>query len=284
MVENKSRPTQLFFCFGAPKSGTTLLQRALNLHPQVSCPSEQDYKALYQGFNSLFEQYNKVLIQADRRTGGQGADLVGEESIHTVFRECVITLVRVAAKGKPIMGANDNGIIANLDFFNDLFKQPRLIAIFRNPIDQGLSGWHHNQRLAREENDPRHIQLMTQFGGLDGWLRYVATVFTQNVARWNQFAAGRDNVHAVRYEDLVTRRKDEMRRIFSFLGADTEDATLDAIVAETDIERMRTTSLNPAFFRAGTTDMGAGEITQELRRELTSMTAEAMGKLGYIIN
>ena len=271
----------IFFCFGSPKSGTTLLQRALNLHPRISCPSEHDFRALYEGFKSLFGQYNNVLMQADRRTGGQGATMVGGESIDSAFRDCVLTLIKAAAGSKSIMGANDNSIIANLDFFNALFSQPRMIAIFRNPVDQGLSAWHHNLRLAQEENDPRHSQLMTQFGGLDGWLRYYATMFNQNADRWSQFASRHDNAYMVRYEDLVARRKAVLRALFTFLGADADDATLEPIVTETDIDRMRATSPNPRFFRAGATDMGSREVTKRLRREIAGMTADAMKRLGY---
>jgi len=284
ILKNQSQNTQLFFCFGPAKSGTTLLQRALNLHPQVSCPSEYDCRSLYEGLKWVFGEFNKVLQLYDRRTGGQGAALVGGESVNVVFRSALETMMREAAKGKPIVGANDNNIIANLEFFNNLFDQPRFIAIFRNPIDQGLSAWHHNLRLAQEENDPRHSELLTQCGDLAGWLRQSAHLFIQNVDRWCAFSEGRDNVYMLRYEDLVTRRIETLRGIFSFLGADTGDAILDKIASETDIGRMRSTSKNPGFFRSGSIEMGGGEITRQLRAELSEMIADSMEKIGYRVD
>ncbi|MCC6208209.1 MAG: sulfotransferase [Gammaproteobacteria bacterium] len=257
------------------------MQRALTLHPQVSCPSESDCRSLYEGLSWVFGEFNKVLQLYDRRTGGQGAALVGGESVNAIFRSALETMMREAGKGKTIIGANDNNIIANLEFFNDLFDQPKLIAIFRNPVDQGLSAWHHNLRLAREENDPRHSQLVTQFGDLVGWLRQSAQIFIQNVERWRAFSAGRDNVYMVRYEDLIAERKETMRGVFSFLGADTNSAILDGIVSETDIGRMRSKSSNPGFFRAGSIDMGIGEITQQLQSELYEMVSDAMERVGY---
>lgn len=283
MSKSAPQPVQRFFCFGPPKSGTTLLQRALNLHPQVSCPSEIDCRPLYDGLKQLFEWYSNKLRLADRRTGGEGSSaLAGGACLNPVFRAVVETMMLTAANGAPIVGVKDNNIITNPEFFNDLFDQPKLIAIFRNPIDQGLSAWHHNLRLAREENDPCHAQLIAQFGGLDGWLRQIAQMFIQNVARWCAFAAGRDNVHTVCYEDLVTNRMAVLSDIFSFLGADNDAATLHRIVDETDISRMRAESRNPGFFRAGAIDMGGDEITQELRRELEGMVAEPMQILGYV--
>lgn len=229
----------------------------------------------------MFGEFNKVLQLYDRRTGGQGAALVGGRSVNAVFRSALETMMCDAAGGKTIVGANDNNIIANLEFFNELFDQPRLVAIFRNPIDQGLSAWHHNLRLAQEENDPRHSEIVTQHGDLAGWLRESARIFVQHVDRWCAFSAGRDNVYMVHYEDLVTRRAETLRGIFSFLGAEADGAILDRIVAETDIKRMRSVSRNPEFFRAGSIDRGAGEVTRQLRAELSEMIADAMEKIGY---
>jgi hypothetical protein len=280
-LEIRPQPSQLFFCFGPPKSGTTLLQRALNLHPQVSCPSEYDSRFLHEGLKWVFGEFNKVLQQVDRRTGGQGASLVGGESVNMIFRSAIETMMRDAAKGKTIIGANDNNIIANLEFFNELFDQPGLIAIFRNPIDQGLSAWHHNLRLAREENDPRHSQIVTQYGDLAGWLRQAAQQFKQNVARWHDFAAGRNNVHLVCYENLVADRRTVLQEIFTFLHADTDDGVLDRIVDETSIGRMRATSRNPQFFRSGRIDMGGDQVPRQVREEILDMVSESMEMIGY---
>lgn len=271
----------LFFCFGPPKSGTTLLQRALNLHPQVSCPSEHRFVYLFEEFKKLVRDYNRTLELIDRRTGGQGATLVSDRSLCALCRATVEVIVQEAAQGKPIVGANENNILYNLGLFDSLFERPRLIAIFRNPIDKALSAWHHNLRLAREENDPRHSQLMMQFGGKEGWLRQVAQYFNRDVAAWRSFVAGREHVHTVRYEDLVARRGETLRDVYSFLGAEADEATLEPIVAATALASMRAASQNPAFFRCGATSLGGDEVSAELRREIIDTTADALAWLGY---
>src|SRR5262249_36736625 len=138
----------LFFCFGLPKSGTTLLQRALNMHPQISCPSEHDFSGLRAAMQRVFEGYNKSLRVVDRRTGGQGATPVNPQTVEQVFRAAVEAIVWQAAGEKKIMGANDNTILENLHAYDQLFEHPKMVAIFRNPIDRALSAWHHNLRLA----------------------------------------------------------------------------------------------------------------------------------------
>ena len=141
---------QLFFCFGPPKSGTTFLQRILNLHPEVSCPPEHQFNILINKFGELLKQYDNTLKMIDQRTGGQGTTPVGAAIYPKVFRYIVKTLILESAKGKRIAGANDNTIITKIDAYNKLFDSPKFISIFRNPIDAAISAWHHNMRLAKE--------------------------------------------------------------------------------------------------------------------------------------
>jgi hypothetical protein len=281
MSERDPAQEQVFFCFGPPKSGTTLLQRALNLHPQVSCPSEHQFSHLFDCYRQLFQHYNQGLELIDRRTGGQGATLIDSDCMGEVFRATVEIIIRKAAQGKPIKGIKDNDLLSHLHYFDSFFGRCKIIVIFRNPIDQGLSLWHHNLRLAREENDPQHSNLVSRFGGLDGWLRQSAQAFVRNVNNWTTFVAGRNDVHLVRYEELVLRRKEVLRGIFTFLGADTAAATLEPIVAATDLYRMRSASSHPGFFRAGAIGLGGDEISPALRRELVRLVGHAMTRLGY---
>jgi len=129
----------LFFCFGLPKSGTTFLQRLLNLHPDISCPSEHQLESLRRNFELLFSEYNKALANVDSRTGGQGPTPVSADAVNEIFRHAVETMARDAAGGKRIAGLNDNGAARNLDFYDALFARPVMIAIFRNPFDMAVS-------------------------------------------------------------------------------------------------------------------------------------------------
>ena len=48
----------LFFCGGIAKSGTTLLQRILNLHNDISCEFEDDLNYLLQEFIKIHKRFN----------------------------------------------------------------------------------------------------------------------------------------------------------------------------------------------------------------------------------
>ena len=103
--------------------------------------------------------------------------------VKKLFRYTVECIIEESAKDKGIAGANDNGIRHRIEAYNELFDSPKFIVIFRNPIDTAISAWHHNKRLAKEENNPNHEQLMTKHGGFEGWLKCVAELFSQDVKK-----------------------------------------------------------------------------------------------------
>ncbi|MGO9803454.1 MAG: sulfotransferase [Steroidobacteraceae bacterium] len=276
-------PCSLFFCFGPVKSGTTLLQVALNSHPEISCPSEHNFATLSELMGEALSAYNENLQVVDRRTGGQGATLIDGATAARIFRGTVEAIVQQAAGGKPIMGANDNSMLRNLPLYDQVFEQPKMIAIFRNPIDQGLSAWHHNLRLAEEEKDPRHREMMRRHGDLAGWLRHMAEQFRVKAGSWRSFVAGRDHVCTLRFEDLVTERARSLREVFGFLGAAAQDEVIEMIAGATAFESMRARSRYPGFFRRAATDFGGEEVSAELRRELLTSCADELAWLGYRI-
>ena len=49
---------QKFYCCGSIKSGTTFLQRLLDLHPKISCKPEQDFGYLFRKLFDLKKNYN----------------------------------------------------------------------------------------------------------------------------------------------------------------------------------------------------------------------------------
>ncbi|HEB86981.1 MAG TPA: sulfotransferase [Gammaproteobacteria bacterium] len=273
---------QLFFCFGPPKSGTTFLQRTLNLHPEISCPSEHQFNLIVNGLEELVQSYQNTLQVIDRRTGGQGVAPMQKPAFTSIFRFYVESMIKEAAKnGEPIIGANDNAIRKNLDLYDEIFNHPRMIYIFRYPADMAISAWHHNLRLAREENDPAHEQYMAQYGDFDGWVRQYARWFMRDVNAYRAFSKNHSNIILVRYEDLVSAKRKTLREIFDFLGADKSDDILESIEHKSSLSYMRKQSSNPAFFRSASIDMGAGELSEQLRRDVTEIAGDALKFLDY---
>ncbi len=273
---------QLFFCFGPPKSGTTFLQRTLNLHPEISCPSEHQFNLIVNGLEELVQRYQNTLQIIDRRTGGQGIKPMQKPTFTSIFRFSVESMIKEAAQnGETIIGANDNAIRNNLDLYDEIFNHPRMIYIFRNPADMAISAWHHNRRLAQEENDPAHKQYVAQYGGFDGWIRQYARWFTRDVAAYRAFSKKHRNIILVRYEDLVSAKRKTLRKLFDFLGADKSEDVLESIEHKSSFSYMRNQSPNPEFFRSASIDIGAGKLSDQLRRDVAEIAGDALKFLDY---
>jgi hypothetical protein len=272
---------QLFFCFGLPKSGTTFLQRTLNLHPEISCPPEHQFDFLAENFKRLLDHYDQERQVVDLRTGGQGIIPMSEAIQLKLFSYTVNNMIWESAKEKRIAGANDNAIINRIEGYDVLFNSPKFIAIFRNPIDTAISAWHHNMKLAEEENNERHKLLMTQHGGFEGWIKYVAKIFSSSVQTCMNFSAKHENIILVRYEDLINDKKANLIRIFNFLGASTDEQVLGTVISESSFDTMKESSTRKEFFRSGSTDMGKGVISEDLRKEIAAIASEGLRELGY---
>ena len=273
----------LFFCFGQPKSGTTFLQRMLNTHPAISCPSEHQFDALRKGFSSFFDWYNNALQLLDKRTGGQGATPVESGVQAQIFKAAIEIIIKNAAGEKSIMGVNDNAILNQLEQYGILFGPQKMLAIFRNPVDAGISAWHHNRRLAREEGRPEHEELMMQYGGFEGWLRQYARWFRNSLESFAGYSEKYGNTLLLRYEDLVADTAGHIKRVYAFLGADTDAELIHSIVEKTSFTVMKNASKNPGFFRSTSTSFGNGDVTDELRGEVHAIAGPELDTLGYDI-
>ncbi len=272
----------LFFCTGLPKSGTTFLQRTLNLHAEIYCPSEHSFSALAKNLSVLLDQYQGLLELIDARTGGQGVMPFSGEVKNKIFRCTVEQLIIENTADKKIVGANDNAIVNNLEFYSDLFDQPRLIVIFRHPVDAAISAWHHNSRLAEEEKNPQHIEIMTRHGGFEGWLKFYAQLFEKTVQGYKNFSSKNPQVIHLRYEDLKNNKSQTLQRLFEFLGVAANNSLIDDVVKKSSLDAMAESSKYKAFFRAGSTSMGEGVVSGELKLEVEKISAGALEHLGYI--
>ncbi len=270
-----------FFCFGPPKSGTTLLQQCLNLHPMVSCPSEHHLDFLFERCSSLFQEYNRGLDVTDLRTGGQGATHLPPASVTNIFRSVVNEILTVSAQHKPISGINDNSLFSYFPLFKQLFPQARFIAIFRHPIPRAVSAWQHNLLLAQEEQDPTHLQLLYQEKSYDDWILLLADQFNLSVSHYQEAFANDPNAIAIKFEDLVMDKYNVLNRIFRFLDASEDQTTIQKIVDMTEFEVMRSKARRPHFFRSANTAAEDESVSKEVQKEVRKRTEQSLSFLGY---
>lgn len=277
---------QPFLVCGLPKSGTTFLQRTLNLHPQISCPSEQAFKLLGSLIKQSLKEYEKFLKVVDRRTGGQGASAYGVSIENEMLAAAIATLSKSFAKGRPIHGLNDNFVFLQVARFDNILGHPKIIGIIRNPVDVGLSNWRHSRRLAREEPEHAagHLSMLGKARSAEDYVGGTLGNYRARVDEFLTYAATHPNVLAVQYEHLVAAKAVALSRILEFLGADRDSEVIALLVAQSSREAMASGSAAPGFFGLTTNDPDKASVSREFRRAaLEAAISPRMKEFGYDI-
>ena len=256
--------SNLFFCGGLPKSGTTLLQRILDLHPEVSCNSEDNIEFLAQSFLDIHNKYNFILSSLASRTGAEKYKKIDKE----VFLKNLYYLIKDIAINRnekvKFIGLSDNNfLLKNLANLSNVFPNSKTIIIFRNPIDIALSAWDHNQRMYKIEKSQEHLNIMRIDGELDLnkyiiqrsklWNKQVKSLLLQTEKIPNKFLI-------ITYEDLCMDKKRVVKKIFQHLGCDHDGKIISKVIEESSLDKMRKTSPNPNFFNKGRINFGDKEL------------------------
>ncbi len=272
------RNRRFFVCCGPPKSGTTMLQRTLDLHPEVSCPSEHQLGFLLSAIKRSMHDYNKVLAVVDKRTGSQGARLIQDRTIMQIFRGIVYRIARDSADNKKIFGLNDNSILVDIKTNHKLLGFPKMIVIFRHPLNVAMSAWRHNHRLAELENNEVHINIMKRHGDIGDWIDFIAKNFLKKVNSVVNYSQGRKDILFFKYEDFIQHKERTVSDAFEFLGAETDEMRLAEILEKSSFEAMRKTAGDRAFYHSGGQDYEAPEGAIE---RVEAIAGSAMRRLGY---
>ena len=95
----------IFFCGGPAKSGTTFLQRILNFHSDIGCPSEHSLQILFNLFMNTHKKYNEALSLIGSRIGDEAAS-VDQEIFQSSFFDLVEKIIKRTVKSKCYAGTS----------------------------------------------------------------------------------------------------------------------------------------------------------------------------------
>jgi hypothetical protein len=187
----------------------------------------------------------------------------------------------------------------------EIYPEARVIHIIRDGRDVAVSTMHHiwNQaedqggtgkitpdQLARREAYRENPQKLLKTGeGMfpDGWLGNYAAKWATKVSR-----AAKDgpallgaNYREVRYEDLLEKPEEEVKRLLEFLGADSSEQTTKQCVSAASFERLaegRERGQEAAsFFRKGIAGDWKNVFTEHDKRDFKAATGDLLIALGY---
>jgi hypothetical protein len=215
------------FIVGCARSGTTLVRRIVDAHPQIAITNEMHW--ITRQFNSRNGIVTQELVSELTRhkrfaqfeiPRQQFEGLLGSEEAlpYPIFLRRVFGLYG-HIKSKPLVGNKTPAFVRSIPTFHALWPEAKFVHIIRDGRDVCMSilNWKKAGRIvgryATWEEDPVSTTALW-------WERKVRK------AREDGAALGQGLYHEVLYEDLVEDPERECKRLCEFLGVPYDDAMI----------------------------------------------------------
>ncbi|HVS84793.1 MAG TPA: sulfotransferase [Gaiellaceae bacterium] len=226
------------FVFGAPRSGTTWLQRLLGAHPAIATPQELHlFSGYLAGWPRLWDEQLPASEDLWRRNRYNGLPAIMTRAEFDAFARDLVDSVHrrvLAAKpGATIVLEKDAGYQHVLPLIVRLFPEARLIHVIRDGRDVAASLLRASAGWGRE--------WASRTASHAGW------AWRSNVEAGRTGAALTGHYREVRYEDLGSPAGPQLLHgLLAFVGAEctaAEAAEIHARFALVDDEGARPESI-----------------------------------------
>jgi hypothetical protein len=237
-VESTALSTNPYlFVVGCPRSGTTLLQRMLDSHPQLCVANDTHFitrsikKILRKQANPSLTPDMVKLVASYRRFYRMGLD---QEAVQEASRGCqsyaqfvsCLYDLRGAAQNKPLSGEKTPDYCRQIPTLHRLFPHARFVHIIRDGRNTALStlSW------ATSAKGPGKWSLWDQdrVGTCALWWRWQTEAGQKHGS-----ALGEALYHEVKYEGLVANPARELQSLARFLEIPYEQAMVNFHLGKT---------------------------------------------------
>ena len=310
--------TPVFFILGQQKSGTTWLMQILDSHPEILCRGEGRFfgadwrqesvkridskrppSSLYNAM--LDAEYLKLWVE--RSVWSRNDD--GDEHLANLTRmaidyflmgELSKTSKRIVGDKSPLLTPETTKEIARI------YPDAKIIHIIRDGRDAAVSAMHHSwnfgkirkggeasaKRTTHRKRDPHEMRNMGESIFAEGQLRKFAAEWSARVSTTVEDGpALLDNGYVeVRYEDLLERPEEEVRRLLEFLRAEASEKTVKMCVNAASFEKLskgRTRGQEDptSFFRKGIAGDWRNVFTEQDKVLFKKEAGDLLIRLGY---
>jgi hypothetical protein len=230
---------QLFFVVGAPKSGTTWLQKALDAHSEIVCAGEGHFVDKFaRDLRILLDSYYKHqhVVNTNVYEGHGYYSNSAIENLEFLTTLFVLSALSDLGIPKETRSVGDKTPVS-VDFLDDLhrlFPRAKVVNIVRDGRDTLVSTFKHAERVLRREQSRVDVaQFLLEKTG-----NYVAR-WVNAVERADDFASRHpDLIHTIRYEDLQEDFGAAFSGVLRFLGVDDAARQVAICQEESSFQRL----------------------------------------------
>ena len=259
---------QLFFVGGAPRSGTTWIQRILDAHPEVSCRGEGFFlNQLAVPLDAMMAARSKVLTAKNttlfQDTGG--FPLPAAADTEHLAGTAILLALQQQMGAKPCRAVGEK-TPENVFFFQrlkQLFPAAKFIGVARDPRDVLTSAWHLFQTVPAggDEIAAKTAFLKAAFPSLAEGAR----VMLDLARRFPEDAV------IVTYEAMVRDPAPLVARMAGLLGVSDDPAIIAACLERTSFAaatggRPAGVEQRGSFYRKGVVGDWRSTLTPEMNR------------------
>ena len=312
------RSTPVFFVLGQQKSGTTWLMRILDSHPEILCKGEGRFFGADWRQKSLMRRdarrppsslYNAVLdaeylklwiersVWSRNDDAGEHLDNLTRMAIdYFLTGELLKTGKRMVGDKSPLLTPETIREVA------EIYPEARVVHIIRDGRDAAVSAVHHSWNFGKAQEKSAGISAKRIAYRRDrqelreaGESMFAGNSLGKMATEWNARVGKTiidgpallgENYAEVRYEDLLERPHEEVRRLLGFLGAKADEETVRRCVSTASFEKLskgreRGEEDPSSFFRKGIAGDWRNVFTEEDRRVFKQAAGELLIELGY---
>lgn len=278
---------RLFFVAGAPKSGTTWVQKALDAHPEIHCAGEGHFADTFvRELAPVMKRYYAQQATVAKNVY-EGKPYYRHEGQSTfAFLATAFVLKTLAGldipAGAKLVGDKTPLNVQNLGTLRHLFPDARFVNVVRDGRDVLVSTLRHAQRVARRDGTWQETEAL-----LNRSTRRYASRWVGAVERAERFAAKfPGTLHTLRYEDLKQDFAGALGGVFDFLGVSGAPDVLATCEQETRFERLsggREAGDEDvdAFFRKGVVGDWRSVLSPQQVGDFHEVAADCLARMGY---
>jgi hypothetical protein len=315
-----------FFLVGEMKSGTSWLMNMLHSHPEIFCKGEGSffgrevsieemgiYKASAPSLYNALSTCEGLQTWRSLSWNSWSQEQAEDDDVRNLTRLAIdYYLAKGSARsGKWIVGDKSPLHVDHVDEIFDLYPEAKVIHIVRDGRDVAVSLMFHFWNLARDNKDrggfydlePEEVAKRdAYFEDPNNFLASGNSIFIEErlrqiAVRWSRRAskASREGPQLfgsgffqLRYEDLLERPEENLKVMFGFLDAQTDDDIIRRCAEENSFERKtgrpRGHEESRKFMRKGVAGDWRRVFTDHDRQVYEEIAGDTLVEMGYSLD